>query len=100
MRSTVERGRREVVVLLEPLRAVLARPPLRCQTDNEARPPLAVNRVRQVADVEQDDGGVDEVTRALDQASGLTEAASEPEGDGDEEADDAGERMVSKLPSR
>ena len=91
MRATIECSGCEVVVLLEPLRTVLACPPLRSETDDEARPPLAVDRVGQVADVEQDDGRVGEVTSALNQTTGLAVAAREPEGDRKEESDEDSE---------
>ena len=62
--AAVERSGREVVVLLEPAGPARARPPLRGEADDDARPPLAVDRVRQVADVEREDGRVDVRRRA------------------------------------
>ena len=41
------------------MRAILAGPPLRGKTDNDARPPLSVDGVGQVSYVEGNDRGVD-----------------------------------------
>lgn len=57
--AAVERSGGEVVVLLEPAGPARTRPPLRGEADDDARPPLAVDRVWQIADVERDDGRVD-----------------------------------------
>ena len=40
------------------MRAIFAGPPLRGKTDNDARPPLSVDGVGQVSNVEGNDRGV------------------------------------------
>jgi hypothetical protein len=53
--------------LPEPFGLSGASPPLRGKSDDDARPPLAIYRVRKVADVEQDDWKV-EVLHELSQS--------------------------------
>ena len=74
--------------LLEPPGASPARPLLGREADHEARPPHPVDRVRQVADVEQDDRRVDVLRRARGERVLAREAVHEPERDGHEQAEE------------
>ena len=112
---TIQSGRKEVVVLLEPARAMRAQPPLANEANHKARPgrhksvskiplflsdayipPLPVDRVRQVADVEHENRRVDVAPELIEERALLRVAVQQPEGDGEEQSDEyrKGEEVV------
>ena len=74
------------------MRAIFAGPPLRGKTDNDARPPLSVDGVGQVSNVEGNDRGVNIRSDSGDDRARLREAVCEPERNWEEESKEDGKR--------
>ena len=74
------------------MRAIFAGPPLRGKTDNDARPPLSVDGVGQVSNVESNDRGVNISSDPGDDRARLREAVGKPERDWEEESKEDGKR--------
>ena len=87
LRPAVQRRAHQVVVLDEQLRVLLAEPPLRDEAQDEVDQDGRIDPNEQVAHVPQDDGQVD----VLEEAD-LGVTVDEPEGDGDQEAEEVGDR--------